>query len=313
MFHAWWADERERSWAAFADDAVFHTLEAGTLRGVAAMRQYVASRVARRVGARAIRMLALLDSVVIEATAEMPRGGLRERFPVAWVLRVRDGKIREVRAYRSWSAAHEAAGLTPSIEPTAERELGLGAGWVFSVARRLRAHRAIPSRVNEAWLIRHAETEWSRAKRHTGRTDIPLTDEGRAARPRPGPTGSPAGAFAAVWTSPLSRRPRDVRARRPRAPAPMRRDELLEWDYGDYEGITTRRDPPAAPRLVPWRDGCPGGESPASVGRPLRPPDRRPARHRRATSPCSPTATACGCSPPAGCDLPHRTAAAASP
>lgn len=135
MFHAWWADERERSWAAFAEDAVFHTLEAGTLEGVEAMRDYVAGRESE--SARAIRMLALHDTVVIEATGELGEGDRRERFPIAWVLRVRQGRIREVRTFRSWSDAHDAAGLTSSIEPTGERELGLGAGWVFALARRL--------------------------------------------------------------------------------------------------------------------------------------------------------------------------------
>jgi CheY-like chemotaxis protein len=135
MFHSWWADDRARSWSMFADDAVFHTLDDGTIHGVEAMKRYVDSH--PEGSARAIRMLGFYDTVVIEAAAETGEGEARERFPIAWVLLVRDGLVREICAYRSWSAAHDAAGLTASIEPTAVRELGLGAGWVFAQARRL--------------------------------------------------------------------------------------------------------------------------------------------------------------------------------
>ncbi|MCW2992415.1 MAG: cheY [Solirubrobacterales bacterium] len=139
MFHAWWAEEPERSWATFAPDAEFTLVTTpGTIVGVDAMRAHVASiPEARRGSARAIKMIGLHDTVVIEATAEMPRDGVRERFPIAWVVRVRDGKIRSVHAYGSWSQGREAAGLTPGVTPTAERDLGLGAGWVFAVARRM--------------------------------------------------------------------------------------------------------------------------------------------------------------------------------
>jgi CheY-like chemotaxis protein len=135
MFHSWWADDRPRSWAMFDEDAVFHTLEDGTIYGVEDMQRYVESRPEGT--ARAIRMLGFYDTVVIEAAAEVGEGEARERFPIAWVLRVRDGHIREIRAFRSWSAAHDAAGITASIEPTSVRELGLGAGWIFAQARRL--------------------------------------------------------------------------------------------------------------------------------------------------------------------------------
>lgn len=139
MFHAWWNEERERSWAAFDEDAVFHLPDGHTLRGVVAMRRYVET--APPGSARAIRMLGLHDTVVIEATGEIGEGEQRERFPIAWVLRVRNGRIRESHTFRSWSEAHDAAGLTPGVTPTAEREFGLGAGWVFALARRLRPQR----------------------------------------------------------------------------------------------------------------------------------------------------------------------------
>ena len=139
MFNAWWADDRDRAWAAFAPDAEFRPLFAdGPIVGVEAIKAHVESlpEPERSTQARAIKMLALHDTVVIEGTAEVPRGPEPERFPVAWVMRIRDGKIRSSRTYRSWSEAHEAAGLTTSVTPTGERSHGRGAGWLKSVARR---------------------------------------------------------------------------------------------------------------------------------------------------------------------------------
>jgi broad specificity phosphatase PhoE len=112
------------------------------------------------------------------------------------------------------------------------------------------------------WLVRHAETEWSRDHKHTGRTDIPLTDKGRdAARAlRPRLEGHD---FALVLSSPLSR------ARETAQLAGLRvdglRDDLMEWDYGDYEGITTPEIRETRPEWYLWRDGVPGGESPDDV------------------------------------------------
>lgn len=140
MFHAWWADDRDRSWGTFAPDAVFDLLDGSApLVGVAAMQAHLAALPeAEKAGtARAIRMLGLHDQVVIEAAVEVPRGEYRERFPIAWLVRVRDGQIVRISAHRSWSEAHRAAGLEPGIEPTGRRELSLGAGWIFAVARRL--------------------------------------------------------------------------------------------------------------------------------------------------------------------------------
>jgi probable phosphoglycerate mutase len=117
--------------------------------------------------------------------------------------------------------------------------------------------------MNEAWLVRHAETEWSRTKRHTGRTDVPLTDDGREhARGLGGRLADRP--FAAVWTSPLSRA-RETCAVAGLGDRAELRDELLEWDYGDYEGVTTADIRHSRPDWYLWRDGCPGGESPAQV------------------------------------------------
>jgi probable phosphoglycerate mutase len=112
------------------------------------------------------------------------------------------------------------------------------------------------------WLLRHAETEWSKSGKHTGRTDIPLTDVGReVAR---GLHERVAGqAFAAVLSSPLQR------ARETAELAGLHvtglRDDLLEWDYGDYEGLTTPEIRETRPGWYLWRDGVPNGEAPDAV------------------------------------------------
>ena len=89
----------------------------------------------------------------------------------------------------------------------------------------------------EAVLVRHGETEWSRTGKHTGRSDIPLTDAGRrdAEVLRGSLSSRP---FARVFSSPLSRALDTCRLAGLGAAAETR-DELLEWDYGDYEGLTT--------------------------------------------------------------------------
>jgi broad specificity phosphatase PhoE len=118
-------------------------------------------------------------------------------------------------------------------------------------------------RTPEVWLVRHAATEWSRDGRHTGRTDIPLLDEGREAARALG--ARLAGReWSAVWTSPLSRARETCELAGLGDHAEVR-DELLEWDYGDYEGITTAEIRDTRPDWYLWRDGCPGGESPGDV------------------------------------------------
>ena len=119
---------------------------------------------------------------------------------------------------------------------------------------------AVESRV---WLVRHAETEWSRAGRHTGRTDIPLTDAGREhARGLGDRLGGVD--FAAVFCSPLSRA-RETAELAGFGDRAELRDDLLEWDYGDYEGMTTPEIRQSAPDWYLWRNGAPGGESVAQV------------------------------------------------
>jgi broad specificity phosphatase PhoE len=115
----------------------------------------------------------------------------------------------------------------------------------------------------EVWLLRHAETEWSRSGRHTGRTDVPLTDEGRE-RARALRERVAGHDFALVLSSPLSRARETAELV---GLAPELRDDLLEFDYGDYEGITTAQIRETRPEWYLWRDGSPNGETPDDVGR----------------------------------------------
>jgi probable phosphoglycerate mutase len=113
-------------------------------------------------------------------------------------------------------------------------------------------------------LARHGETEWSATLKHTSRTDIPLTDTGReqARRLAPALAGRDLGL---VLTSPLSRAIETCRLAG-LGDAAQVRDDLREWDYGDYEGITTAEIREQRPDWFLWRDGCPGGETAAEVG-----------------------------------------------
>jgi broad specificity phosphatase PhoE len=117
----------------------------------------------------------------------------------------------------------------------------------------------------EIVLARHGETEWSRDRRHTGRTDIPLTKNGRrqAAVLRDQFAGR---SFARVLSSPLSRALETCREAGLGDQAELTAD-LCEWDYGDYEGITTAEIRTRRPDWYLWRDGCPGGETAEDVGR----------------------------------------------
>ena len=116
----------------------------------------------------------------------------------------------------------------------------------------------------ETVLVRHAETEWSREGRHTGRSDIPLTDAGRAAaRALAGRLG--AARFDLVLVSPLLRARETCELCGLGAAAQVRED-LMEWDYGEYEGLTTQQIQARRPDWNLWRDGCPAGESAAQVG-----------------------------------------------
>jgi probable phosphoglycerate mutase len=118
--------------------------------------------------------------------------------------------------------------------------------------------------VGEVVLARHGETEWSRAMRHTGRTDIPLTETGRAQAEALAPRLA-AREFALVLSSPLSRALDTCRLAGLGERAEIDAD-LEEWDYGEYDGVTSAEIRDSRPGWSLWADGCPGGESPADVG-----------------------------------------------
>ena len=114
------------------------------------------------------------------------------------------------------------------------------------------------------YLARHGETAWSISEQHTGLTDLPLTTRGernaRSLRQR-----LLAISFAKVLTSPLQRASRTCELAGFAGAAELNRD-LVEWDYGDYEGRRTADIREDRQDWQLFRDGCPGGESPAQIG-----------------------------------------------
>ncbi|MET2825413.1 histidine phosphatase family protein [Mesorhizobium shangrilense] len=113
-------------------------------------------------------------------------------------------------------------------------------------------------------LVRHGETAWSLSGQHTGRTDMPLTQAGEAAAR--GVADRLKGlSFSAVWSSP-SQRAYNTSVLAGFGGESVRKDDLQEWDYGAYEGLTTRQILAERPGWNVFRDGCPKGESAADVG-----------------------------------------------
>ena len=110
------------------------------------------------------------------------------------------------------------------------------------------------------YLARHGETAWTVTGQHTGRTDLPLTEAGEsnARRLKERLKGL---TFAKVFTSPLQRAVRTCELAGFGAVAEVDND-LVEWDYGEYEGLTSAEIRAKRPDWLLFRDGCPGGESP---------------------------------------------------
>lgn len=132
----------------------------------------------------------------------------------------------------------------------------------------------------EIMLARHGETEWSRDLRHTGHTDIPLTDIGRE-QARALATRFSDLELAFVLTSPLSRATESCRLAGLGDQA-VEEPDLVEWDYGEYEGMTTEEIRRDVPGWTVWDGGAPGGEDADQVGARA---DRVIARVREADGP----------------------------
>ena len=117
-----------------------------------------------------------------------------------------------------------------------------------------------PARI---YLIRHGETAWSLSGQHTGRNDIPLTPDGEAAARKLAPRLQKL-TFSAVYSSPLQRAKRTCELAGLGARVQFLPD-LMEWNYGDYEGVTGGDIRVKRPGWNLFRDGCPGGEYLADV------------------------------------------------
>jgi len=116
----------------------------------------------------------------------------------------------------------------------------------------------------QVYLIRHGETEWSLSGQHTGITDIPLTENGRKVARLLKPVLDKE-TFTRVMTSPLQRARETCELAGFGERAEIDRD-LMEWNYGEYEGLTPKQIHSKAPGWMIFSDGCPGGESPEQVG-----------------------------------------------
>src|SRR5580658_1928744 len=113
------------------------------------------------------------------------------------------------------------------------------------------------------YLARHGETAWSLSGQHTGLTDLPLTERGQQNARQLGERLRPLH-FAKVFTSPLQRAARTCELAG-FAAVSEKDPNLVEWNYGDYEGLRTPEIHAKRPGWQLFRDGCPGGESPDQV------------------------------------------------
>ncbi|MFQ5993082.1 MAG: histidine phosphatase family protein [Nitrospiraceae bacterium] len=116
----------------------------------------------------------------------------------------------------------------------------------------------------EIYLVRHGETEWTMSGQHTGVTDIPLTENGRKRAKLWQPVLARE-SFALVLTSPLHRARETCELSGLGDKAAVDPD-LVEWNYGEYEGLTPRQIHEKAPGWMIFTDGAPGGETPGQMG-----------------------------------------------
>lgn len=116
----------------------------------------------------------------------------------------------------------------------------------------------------EVYVIRHGETEWSLSGQHTGTTDLPLTENGRTLARRLKPLFAKH-TFELVLTSPLQRARETCLLAGFGGKAEVDTN-LVEWNYGEYEGLTPKQIHDKRPGWMIFTDGCPGGETPEEVG-----------------------------------------------
>jgi probable phosphoglycerate mutase len=119
-------------------------------------------------------------------------------------------------------------------------------------------------KAQKVYLVRHGETDWSLSGQHTGMTDIPLTKNGRAAARFLQPILAEE-SFELVLTSPLHRA-RETCELAGLGNHGQVEPDLMEWNYGEYEGLTPKQIHAKRAGWMIFRDGCPGGESPEEVG-----------------------------------------------
>ena len=124
--------------------------------------------------------------------------------------------------------------------------------------------RAMSETDQKIYVIRHGETEWSLSGKHTGLTDIPLTDNGRK-NAKLLQSALAKRSFARVFSSPLQRARETCELAGLGEQAEIDQD-LVEWNYGEYEGITSDQIHRKKPGWMVFLDGCPGGEKPEEVG-----------------------------------------------
>jgi broad specificity phosphatase PhoE len=122
----------------------------------------------------------------------------------------------------------------------------------------------MPETLSVVYLARHGETAWSLSGQHTGRTDLPLTERGERNARQLGKRLEGI-TFVKVFTSPLQRAARTCELAGFGSGAEVLPD-LVEWNYGEYEGRRTSEIHAERPDWLLFRDGCPGGETPAQVG-----------------------------------------------
>jgi len=125
------------------------------------------------------------------------------------------------------------------------------------------ANSLMTKKDHKVYLVRHGETEWSLSGQHTGVTDIPLTENGRAAARFLQPVLVQE-SFDLVLTSPLARA-RETCELAGLGDHGVVEADLMEWNYGEYEGLTPLQIHARRPKWMIFRDGCPGGESPRQI------------------------------------------------